>query len=122
MSSIANDDQLSSNGRSSLARSKAPFSLSLRNETILSSISVLLVVFSFVYYNGSYLLQDPDIYWHLKVGHDILLNRELPTVDLYSYTKYGSPWIAKEWLSQVFLALACDIAGWRGVAAFVATV
>jgi hypothetical protein len=122
MSSIANDGQLSSNGRSSLARSKAPFSLALRNETILSSISVLLVVFSFVYYNGSYLLQDPDIYWHLKVGHDILLNRELPTVDLYSYTKYGSPWIAKEWLSQVFLALAYDIAGWRGVAAFAATV
>ena len=122
MSSIATDGQLGSNGRSSRAPSKASFSLSIRSERILYSISVFLVVFWFVYCNGSYLLQDPDIYWHVKVGQDILLNHELPLVNSYSYTKYGAHWIAKEWLSQVLFALAYNAAAWRGVAALAAVI
>jgi hypothetical protein len=50
----------------------------------------------------------------------------VPYVDIYSFTFTGQPWIAKEWLSQVLLAGAWDIAGWGGVvalgaAAFAAT-
>ena len=32
----------------------------------------------------------------------------MPYVDIYSYTFTGQPWIAKEWLSQVLMALAYD--------------
>ncbi|MGX7876685.1 hypothetical protein ACVDG5_032035 [Mesorhizobium sp. ORM6] len=61
------------------------------------------------------ILQDPDNWWHVKVGLDFLANRTFPAVDPYSYTFAGQPWIAKEWLGQVILALAYRAGGWNGV-------
>lgn len=68
-------------------------------------------------------LQDPDNWWHVRVGLDMLSSLTFPTVDTYSYTFAGSPWIAKEWLGQILLALAYSSAGWNGVVALtIATV
>ncbi|MBZ9705747.1 hypothetical protein LB543_03315 [Mesorhizobium sp. ESP7-2] len=64
-------------------------------------------------------LKDPDSWWQVKVGLDFLANRTFPTVDPYSYTFAGHPWIAKEWLGQVFLSVAYSIGGWNGVAALI---
>ncbi|TGT38573.1 hypothetical protein [Mesorhizobium sp. M8A.F.Ca.ET.165.01.1.1] len=64
-------------------------------------------------------LKDPDSWWHVKVGLDFLANRAFPTVDPYSYTFAGHPWIAKEWLGQVFLSLAYRSGGWTGVATLI---
>ncbi|MBI1393082.1 MAG: hypothetical protein GC152_10115 [Alphaproteobacteria bacterium] len=61
------------------------------------------------------LLNDPDTLWHVRVGSDIIASRSLPTVDAYSHTDAGSPWIAKEWLSQALYGGAHDLAGWTGV-------
>ena len=58
------------------------------------------------------LLADPDSHWHVTVGNWILAHGAVPTVDIYSFTFAGQPWIAKEWLSQVLLALAYDAGGW----------
>ena len=41
--------------------------------------------------------------------------RQFPVVDFYSYTAAGKRWIAGEWLSEIFLALAFKIGQWRGV-------
>ena len=60
-------------------------------------------------------LQDPDNWWHVKVGLDLLASRTFPTVDTYSYTFAGHPWIAKEWLGQILLTLAYLAGGWNGV-------
>jgi hypothetical protein len=65
--------------------------------------------------NGLPLLADPDSHWHIAVGRWILDNGAVPTVDTYSYTFTGQPWIAKEWGSQVLLALAYEAGGWGGV-------
>ncbi|WP_248309553.1 hypothetical protein [Bosea sp. Tri-44] len=67
------------------------------------------------------LLQDPDSWWHIRVGLDMLATRTFPTIDSYSHSFAGQPWIAKEWLSQVLLALAYKGAGWNGVALVTAT-
>ncbi|MBS0223188.1 MAG: hypothetical protein JSR91_20855 [Proteobacteria bacterium] len=64
---------------------------------------------------GLPLLRDPDTHWHITVGNWILQHAAVPRVDTYSYTFTGHPWIAKEWLSQVFLATAYDLGGWGGV-------
>ncbi len=61
------------------------------------------------------MLADPDSHWHITVGNWILRHGAVPTVDSYSYTAAGQPWIAKEWGSQVLLALAYDTGGWGGV-------
>lgn len=64
---------------------------------------------------GTTLLGDPDSHWHIAVGNWILAHGAVPTVDTFSFTFAGQPWIAKEWLSQIVLALAYDTAGWGGV-------
>lgn len=61
------------------------------------------------------LLQDPDNWWQVKVGLDLLASRAAPTVDSYSYTFAGQPWIAKEWLGQLILAAGYKCFGWSGV-------
>ena len=80
----------------------------------------LLVFLSLMNGASSTLLNDPDSQWHITVGNWILAHRAVPDVDTYSFTFTGQPWIAKEWLSQVLLAGAYDIAGWGGVVALAA--
>ncbi|MCW1840921.1 hypothetical protein [Prosthecomicrobium hirschii] len=65
---------------------------------------------------GAALLKDADTLWHVFVGTGILETGRFPTVDTASWTLAGSPWIAKEWLSQVILAAAHRAGGWPLVA------
>ena len=67
--------------------------------------------------SGQPLLADPDSHWHVAVGRWILEHGSVPYTDAYSYTFTGRPWIAKEWLSQVLMALAFSAGGWGGVVA-----
>lgn len=80
------------------------------------------LVFALMAASGSLVLGDPDSMWHTTIGEWILTNRAFPTVDLWSHTAAGQPWIAKEWLSQVVFALAFRFAGWAGVVALTAAV
>jgi hypothetical protein len=64
---------------------------------------------------GFSLLQDPDVFWHVRTGQWILDHAQFPTVDVFSYTALGKPWIPTEWLSEVLLALAYDAGGWRAL-------
>ena len=66
--------------------------------------------------NSKGLLADPDSHWHITVGNWILAHGAVPTVDSFSFTFAGQPWIAKEWLSQVLLALSYNAGGWGAVA------
>ncbi|TXR47871.1 hypothetical protein [Phyllobacterium endophyticum] len=70
---------------------------------------------SLLLFSAGLLLRDPDNWWHVKVGLDMLSTRTFPTVDTYSYTFAGSPWISKEWLAQLFFALAYESNSWSGV-------
>lgn len=86
---------------------------------------LLLGLAVFVFLNnpgGLPLLSDPDTHWHITVGNWILTHHAVPTVDIYSFTVTGQPWIAKEWLSQVLLALAFNLGGWGGVTTLAAAV
>src|SRR5215813_819424 len=46
---------------------------------------------------------DPDLWWHLKTGEQIVTTKTVPHTDDYSFTKQGTEWVAHEWLSEVFL-------------------
>ncbi|MBO6638904.1 MAG: hypothetical protein JJ920_11735 [Roseitalea sp.] len=63
------------------------------------------------------LLNDPDTLWHIALGRDIVTTGIFPVTDSYSHTFAGEPWIAKQWLSGVLLALAHMGSGWTGVVA-----
>lgn len=73
------------------------------------------LVFALLAASGERVLADPDSMWHATIGEWILTHRAFPTVDLWSHTVTGEPWIAKEWLSQVLFTLAFRLAGWTGV-------
>ena len=64
---------------------------------------------------GNDLLNDPDMFWQVKVGQRILESHALPYVDIYSFTRSGAPWISTSWLSQVLFAKAYGLSGWAGV-------
>src|ERR1700757_3016844 len=63
-------------------------------------------------------LIDPDTWWHVTAGEQILKTHTWPTSDTYSFTARGAGWIAYEWLGEVFLALAARAGGLMGLAMF----
>ncbi|KAB0682635.1 hypothetical protein [Aureimonas leprariae] len=62
------------------------------------------------------LLADPDTQWHIATAKWAWASGRLPTVDVFSHTFAGRPWIAKEWLAQFALAGVFAAFGWTGVA------
>ena len=76
-------------------------------------LAVLLVGGIFVPLRNFFV--DPDVWWHIKVGATLLSTHRWPTVDPYSFTARGSPWIAYEWLGDLLLAAMEDAWGLRGL-------
>ena len=46
---------------------------------------------------------DPDFWWHLRTGQLMAETHAIPHSDPFSYTKIGQPWVAHEWLSELFM-------------------
>jgi hypothetical protein len=63
---------------------------------------------------GSSLLGDSDTFWHIAAGKSILDRHAFPSVDIYSFTKTGVPWISTSWLAQVIYAESYELGGWAG--------
>src|SRR6185369_11325611 len=57
---------------------------------------------------------DPDLWWHLKTGEQIIDAHSIPHVDDFSFTKQGSEWVAHEWLSEVIIAGIYRLSGFVG--------
>lgn len=87
---------------------------------------ILKLIFSFpamlgtflvgaTFYAGRVFTVDPDIWWHVKTGQMILATRHWPTVDAYSFTVHGQPWIAYEWLGDAVMGAVARIGGLRGL-------
>lgn len=66
---------------------------------------------------GTMMLRDTDTYWQMRVGQWILDNHAVPTVDAFSLTRAGAPWMSSSWLSQVLFANAYAAFGWTGIVA-----
>lgn len=58
---------------------------------------------------------DPDYWWHLRTGQQILDQRSLPHADIYSFTSTGKAWITHEWLSEALMYSMYRAAGHAGV-------
>jgi hypothetical protein len=70
-----------------------------------------------VFVAGSTFSVDPDLWWHIRVGQEILSTHHWPTTDPYSFTVAGQPWMAYEWLGEVLLGGIARIAGLQGLMA-----
>jgi hypothetical protein len=67
-------------------------------------------------------VSDPDIWWHLKTGQYIAEHKSIPHTDPFSYTRAGQPWVAHEWLSELFLYEIERTLAWGGLIVIFAAV
>jgi hypothetical protein len=74
----------------------------------------LAIFLGIVVYTYDMLLAEPDLWWHIKTGQWMWQHGAVPTTDPFSHSFAGKPWIAKEWLSQIFYYAAYSAAGWNG--------
>lgn len=58
---------------------------------------------------------DPDLWWHLKAGVDLLQTGGLAAKDIFSFTYPGAAWINHEWLSELVMAWAYQWGGESGL-------
>src|SRR5262245_58726317 len=57
-----------------------------------------------------------DLAYQLRAGAEILASRAVPTVDTWTFTAAGQPWLDQQWGAQVLLAGVFQVAGWTGLA------
>ena len=81
-------------------------------------LSILLWLFSVGSAGWSQLLMDCDAGWHIRTGEWILANRQVPHLDLFSFSKPGQPWFAWEWGADVIWGFVHQAAGLRGIVLF----
>ena len=62
-------------------------------------------------------IADPDIWWHLRNGQQMVLQHTFPRVDTYSFGAAGSNWLAYEWLSEIQFFLGFKTMGLQGLLA-----
>jgi hypothetical protein len=68
-----------------------------------------------VFYLCRAFIVDPDLWWHIRVGQNILATRHWPTTDPFSFSAAGAPWLAYEWLGEVLIGAVERFAGLRGL-------
>ena len=71
-----------------------------------------------VFYEGRSFSVDPDLWWHIRVGQNILATHHWPTTDPFSYTVAGVPWMAYEWLGDVAIGAVAKYGGLLGLDVF----
>ena len=76
-------------------------------------LAFFLMVFALAVRQSAYI--DPDLWWHLQAGQDIVQSQAIPKVDNYSFTKAGSEWVAHEWLSEAVMYLIYRASSWGGL-------
>jgi len=80
-----------------------------------SKRTFLAIVFLGILALSARSVSDPDVWWHLKTGQLIAQTRTVPHVDPFSFTRAGSPWVAHEWLTELFIYGVYRISGWGGL-------
>jgi hypothetical protein len=58
---------------------------------------------------------DPDLWWHLRMGQIIWTTHSIPTHDLFSYTASHQAIVAQEWLSEISIYGAYIAGGYSGL-------
>jgi hypothetical protein len=88
---------------------KYKYLISYSNIIFVSFCSLLFII------GRSKLFRDPGTFLHTVIGDQIFSSGLLPTVDTFSFTRHGSPWIAQQWLGEIIMAFIHGIAGLDGL-------
>ncbi len=72
----------------------------LTARTLLLGGVMIVILFLFI---GSE--QDPDFWWHLRIGHWMVENGRLPSTDIFTYTVPSHVWTDHEYLTEILMWL-----------------
>ena len=79
--------------------------------------AALMVLFlAAVARQGVRAISDPDTFWHLRLGHDIINARSVTSITEAWSAVSNQPWVPTQWLTDVVLAVAEDLGGLPAVA------
>src|SRR5688572_6847251 len=79
-----------------------------------------IYVFAYALFFASRPIDDGDFWWHLKTGQYIVDQGVIPRTDFFSFTNYGKPWVAHEWLSEALFYLGYSGFGYNSLIFFFA--
>jgi hypothetical protein len=82
-------------------------------------LGVFATVVAFMFGSSPRIFSDGDVSWHVASGRWIIDHRMVPTVDPFSFTMPGHPWVAQEWLSDILSAAAMQAFGNSGLSMLV---
>jgi len=59
--------------------------------------------------------QDPDFWWHIRIGRWMVDNGRLPSTDIFTFTVPGHVWTDHEYLTEILMWLVYNAAGVVGL-------
>ena len=59
-----------------------------------------------------------DLTYHLRTGARIVAERSIPSIDTYTFSVAGQPWVDQQWGAQVIFHAVYDAASWEGLLSF----
>jgi hypothetical protein len=60
-------------------------------------------------------VQDPDFWWHLRIGRWMVENGRLPSTDIFTFTVPGHVWTDHEYLTEILMWLVYSASGVVGI-------
>jgi len=72
---------------------------------------ILAAFLALTFLLGAFPLKDTDFWWHLRTGDLIRQTGVVPSVDTYTFTVAGSPWVDLHWVYQVAVSLVYERGG-----------
>lgn len=89
------------------------------SDRVLPVLKGLIVLYAFL--AGLRTVADPDLGWQMAAGRWIVQHKQIPSVDVFSYTAHGQPWIYPVG-SQLLLYLVYAVGGYALLSLLGATV
>jgi hypothetical protein len=68
--------------------------------------------------NGINRMIEGDTGWHIRAGDWMRAHAQVPTTDIFSFSKEGEAWYAYEWLSEIIFSWLHQAGGLAGVVLF----
>ncbi|HEY4717237.1 MAG TPA: hypothetical protein VII00_09045 [bacterium] len=83
-----------------------------------SNVSLVFLLFLFIFFLNLTKIREPDVYWQVKLGEISIKEHTIPNADPFSVTKNNIRWVNSEWLSGGIFYLVHNLAGFNGLIVF----
>jgi hypothetical protein len=107
------------NSPSALKPTLIPISKGDTNESNMSCIVLLVLLYLITSVQAMLPVDDPDIWWRFRTGQWIVENHSIPLEDYFSINAMGKPWIEYSWLFELLVYVAHVLFSLSGVVYFV---